>query len=110
MVLGFPSRSWPSCKQLATQEASLSILQHYSQLYSQTRCPEQLGVMVQELSRLGRLPGLPGPILQERRQITEMRRPRGIHGSPKGLFIPKDLVGEVITSRAPAGRNRGCGW
>ena len=49
MVLGFPSRSWPSCK----QPASLSILQHYSQLYSQTWCPEQLGVMVQELSRLG---------------------------------------------------------
>ena len=49
VVLGFPSRSWPSCK----QPASLSILQHYSQLYSQTWCPEQLGVMVQELSRLG---------------------------------------------------------
>lgn len=43
---GLPANSWQ-------QEASLSILQHYSQLYSQTRCPEQLGVMVQELSRLG---------------------------------------------------------
>ena len=63
VVLGFPCRSWPSCKQLQ-QEASLSILQQYSQLYSQTRCPEQLGVTVQGVSRLGaaaQVPLAPSP-------------------------------------------------
>lgn len=107
-ILAFPANSWQ-------QEASLSILQHYSQLYSQTRCPEQLGVMVSGAQQAGGgCPGSPAPSLQEGAAIHRDAPAPGIRTTPpkKGArtLHPEGSRGRSHNESSPAGENRGCGW
>ena len=106
-VPGLPCRFQPP-KTAGVRKASLSTLQ---QLYSQTRCLEQLWGRAPGSAGWGQLPGLPRPY-----PLREGAADHGDASAPgnptlpkKGLFIPKDLVGEVITGRTPARENRGCG-